>query len=175
VAVDLGTLKAYGKQQAEANGIPWNIFDRQINQESTWDPTAGWGRGPDLARGIAQIISIYHPGVDVWDPMASLAYAAQLDARELATYGSYELMLVAYNGGPGAIAAWRAGTPYGESTRYVNIIMGGGGGELPFDPGQILEPITTLLAPITKVFTDQPGLGLMVGLILGYWFFLRDD
>jgi len=104
-------------------GIDPNIFLRQINQESGFNPNAGSSAG---AMGIAQIVPKYHPGVNVNDPIASLNYAANLDKQLLQQYGGdYTRALVAYNGGGGAVNAWNSGAPYGESQRYINAILRG--------------------------------------------------
>ena len=65
---------------ATQSGIDPDIFALQINQESGFNPTAGSTAG---AQGIAQIMPQFHPGVDPWDPDASLNYAAQLMAGTL--------------------------------------------------------------------------------------------
>ncbi len=118
--------KPYAKEayQAALNaGIDPNIFLRQINQESGFNPNAGSSAG---AQGIAQIVPKYHPGVNTYDPVASLNYAANLDKQLLQQYGGdYTKALVAYNGGGGAVDAWNSGSPYGESQQYVNAILSG--------------------------------------------------
>jgi soluble lytic murein transglycosylase-like protein len=118
--------KPYAKEayQAAINaGIDPNIFLRQINQESGFNPNAGSSAG---AQGIAQIVPKYHPGVNTYDPIASLNYAANLDKQLLQQYGGdYTKALVAYNGGGGAVNAWNSGSPYGESQQYVNAILSG--------------------------------------------------
>ena len=82
-------------------GIDADIFVAQIGQESNFDPTAGSSAG---AQGIAQIIPKYHPGVDPWDPDASLNYAAQLMAGQLQNYGGdIRKALTAYHAGPGIL------------------------------------------------------------------------
>lgn len=119
-----GGFVDYARQAAQRAGIDPDLFVRQINQESGFDPTAG---SPAGARGIAQIVPKFHPGVDVTDPYASLDYAAKLMASHLKTYGGdISKALVAYNGGQGAVQAMNAGRPYQESQEYLNRILGGG-------------------------------------------------
>ena len=89
--------------QAAINaGIDPNVFLRQINQESGFNPNAG---SPAGAQGIAQIVPKYHPGVNTADPVASLNYAANLDKQLLTQYGGdyTKALSVAYNGGQGAV------------------------------------------------------------------------
>lgn len=117
-----GDLRAYARQAAERNGVDPNIFERQIDQESGFNPSAG---SPAGAQGIAQIVPQYHPGVDTSDPYASLDYAAQLMGQHLKTYGGdYRKALQAYNAGPGAVASGAADT-YGETNTYVGNILQG--------------------------------------------------
>lgn len=110
-------------QAANAAGLDPNIFLRQINQESGFNPNAGSSAG---AQGIAQIVPKYHPGVNTADPIASLNYAANLDKQLLTQYGGdYKSAMIAYNGGQGAVDAWNSGSPYAESQAYVNAILNG--------------------------------------------------
>src|SRR5262245_18275541 len=130
-----GTLVDYARQAAAREGIDPEQFVRQIRQESNFDPGA---RNPSGATGIAQIVPRYHPGVDPTDPYASLDYAARLMAQHKKTYGDDTEALIAYNGGHGAVQAYRAGTPYGESVAYTRAIL-----EAPSMP----EPVQTTSAP----------------------------
>lgn len=117
-----GDLREYARAAAQRNGIDPDIFVRQIDQESGFNPTAKSGAG---AQGIAQIVPKFHPGVDTSDPYASLDYAAQLDASHLKTYGSYEKMLAAYNAGGGAVEKYDGVPPFAETQTYVRNIMKG--------------------------------------------------
>src|SRR5262245_12972565 len=130
-----GTMVDYARQAAAREGIDPEQFVRQIRQESNFDPGA---RNPSGATGIAQIVPRYHPGVDPTDPYASLDYAARLMAQHKKTYGDDTEALIAYNGGHGAVQAYRAGTPYGESVAYTRAIL-----EAPSMP----EPVQTTSAP----------------------------
>jgi hypothetical protein len=132
VAIDPAVLRAYARSAAVANGIDPNIFERQINAESAFDPNAISNAG---AVGIAQILPSWHPNVDPTDPYASLDYAARLMRGYVAHFGSYQLALVAYNAGPGRLMP---GNPHylplatllsdsfggGETRRYVARILG---------------------------------------------------
>jgi len=153
---------AAARQAARAAGIDPDLFVRQINQESGFDPEAGSQAG---AQGIAQIVPRWHPGVDPWDPIASLRYAANWMRRLLAQYdGDWATALVHYNGGGGAVQQYLNGTPYAESRQYLTRILGGLGprvaeaAELPASyvaagqgggttvPSQAMERITSQLA-----------------------------
>jgi hypothetical protein len=132
VVIDPAVLRVYARSAAVANGIDPNIFERQINAESAFDPNAFSSAG---AVGIAQILPSWHPNVDPTDPYASLDYAARLMRGYLTYFGSYQLALVAYNAGPGRLMP---GNPSylplatllsdsfggGETKRYVTKILG---------------------------------------------------
>lgn len=86
---------------AKAVGIDPALFTAQIAKESSFNPTAVSPKG---ARGIAQIMPQYHPGVNPDDPEASLNYAAQLMSQYLKKYGGdARWALAAYNMGEGAV------------------------------------------------------------------------
>jgi hypothetical protein len=132
VVFDQAELRAYARGAAIANGIDPNIFERQINAESAFDPNAVSSAG---AVGIAQIVPSWHPNVDPTDPYASLDYAARLMRGYLTYFGTYQRALVAYNAGPGRLMP---GNPSylplatllsdsfggGETKRYVTKILG---------------------------------------------------
>lgn len=127
--VEGGGLREYARSAAQRAGIDPDLFERQIQQESNFDPNAG---SPAGAQGIAQIVPKWHPGVNPWNPTEALDYAANLMARHLQTYGGdISKALVAYNGGGGAVAQYEAGTPYEESQIYLRNILGGGGPPVP--------------------------------------------
>lgn len=136
----------YARQAAERHGIDPEIFVRQITQESGWNPRA---LSPAGAAGIAQIVPRWHPGVDPWDPWASLDYAARLMAGYLAQFGSYDLALAAYNAGPGNVDKYGGVPPFAETQRYVQIILGGaaaGGSQAPGGGGGAALLLLGLLA-----------------------------
>ncbi len=128
------------RSYATQAGIDPDIFVAQINQESGFDPVAGPSSGG--AMGIAQIIPRWHPGVDPWDPNASLQYAANLMAGHLGNYGGdIRKALTAYHAGPGNLqsavdlggADWesRMVEASGDAIGYANQaylmnILGGG-------------------------------------------------
>jgi hypothetical protein len=132
IVIDPATLRAYARRAAVENGIDPNIFERQINAESAFDPNAVSNAG---AVGIAQILPSWHPNVDPTDPYASLDYAARLMRGYLGYFGTYQKALIAYNAGPGRLMP---GNPHylplatllsdsfggGETKRYVARILG---------------------------------------------------
>ncbi len=119
--------RAIARQAAEKYGVNPDIFERQIDQESGFSPTARSSAG---ALGIAQVMPQYHPGVNPLDPMASLDYAARLMAGYLRDYGgSYALSLGAYNSGPGNVAKYGGVPPFEETQLYIRNILGQDGGQ----------------------------------------------
>jgi hypothetical protein len=116
-------LHAYARGAASRAGIDPATFERQIQQESGFNPVA---RNPSGATGIAQIVPQWHPGVDPTDPIASLDYAANLMAANVHKYGSYATALAAYNAGPGAVAQYGGVPPFPETQRYIAAILPGG-------------------------------------------------
>lgn len=129
-------LRAYARTAAVAAGADPDLFERQIQQESGFNPDAfNAGSG---ATGVAQIVSKFHPDVDPHDPIASLDYAARWMARLHEQYGSYRKALVAYNYGPGnldgadglhdGVINWdgRRDALPAETAHYLDVILGPG-------------------------------------------------
>lgn len=121
-------LRAYAREAAARNGIDGTNFERQIDQESGFNPAAH--NNASGADGLAQIVVRWHPAMagKTGDPYASLDYAAGLMRNHLAVYdGDWALALSAYNAGPGATAQGLAGKldgwPYAETVRYVANIL----------------------------------------------------
>ena len=118
--------------QAAVNaGIDPNLFERQINQESGYNP---WAVSPAGAEGIAQFMpaTASSMGVNPWDPTSALYGAANLMAQLSNQFGgNYAQALAAYNAGPGAVqyainaggGNWYAYLP-AETQNYVSVIMG---------------------------------------------------
>src|SRR5579884_2376430 len=110
---------------ARAYGVNPNVFLRQINHESGFNPNARSSAG---AVGIAQ----FEPktaagmGINPLDPRQALYGAAKLDAENLAKYHSYPLALAAYNAGGAAVDKYRGIPPFTETQNYVKAILGNG-------------------------------------------------
>ncbi len=119
------------QQDAWNMGISANIFVRQINQESGFNPFA---ISPAGAIGIAQFMpaTAASLGVNPYNPVDSLQGAARLMASYVRQYGGdYAKALSAYNAGPGTVAwavflggwNWRYYLPY-ETQNYIRVILG---------------------------------------------------
>lgn len=123
------SLREYARGAATRSGVDADRFERQIQQESGFDPNAH--NDASGADGIAQIIVRWHPDMagKTRDPIASLEYAAAWMGRLLAANnGSYPRALASYNWGPGNVAGWdgsRASLP-AETQRYIDVVLGPG-------------------------------------------------
>jgi len=148
-------LRDYALGAARRNGVPMDLFERQIAQESGFNPKAfNAGSG---ATGIAQIIPRWHPGVDASNPTASLDYAAQWMADLYRLYGSWRKALAAYNWGPGNVAEWdgRRETLPEETRHYLDVILGDGWPEPKVTPN--VPNVTPVVTPATNRVAYNPG------------------
>ena len=124
------------RQKAQKYGLIPEVFERQIEAESGFNPKAVSRSG---AQGIAQIMPTTAKGwgVNPLDPAAALEASAKNMAGYIKTYlggkkpstvtdpaklrEAYEKGLRAYNAGPGAVEASKQ---YAETNRYVQKIIG---------------------------------------------------
>ena len=123
--------RCMARQDATNHGISADLYERQINQESGFNPRAV---SPMGAIGIAQIMPSTAAGwhVDPWDPVASLSVAADHMHWYYQHYGyDYSKALSAYNAGTASTdsaiarygANWRVGLP-AETQYYILAIVG---------------------------------------------------
>lgn len=123
------------------HGIPDQLLGRLLYQESRFraDVIDGRVRGgglvegqpgwADAARGIAQIVPKWHPGVDPLDPVESIYYSAGYLRTLRREFGDWEKALAAYNWGWGRLEValaqhgenWLASAPT-ETRNYVSQI-----------------------------------------------------
>jgi len=104
-------------------GVPVELFDSLIVQESRYNPRA---LSPAGAIGMAQLM----PGTardlrvaDPWDAVENLRGGARYLRQQLDEFDAWHLALSAYNAGPGAVRRHRGTPPYRETTNYVRTIM----------------------------------------------------
>lgn len=129
------SLVALADQYADQIDLPREVAHRWVNQESRWNPRAFNAKSG--ASGIMQIIPRWHPGVDVWNPVSSMAYAFGWLSDLKERYGGWARAFAAYNWGPGNVEQWDGSSrTLPEETRtYLNVILqnwdvsGTGGGE----------------------------------------------
>jgi soluble lytic murein transglycosylase-like protein len=107
------------EEAAKEHGIDAEMLGSVIERESQFDPDAV---SPAGAAGIAQLVSRYHPDVDVSSPVASIRAAAKYLKANMKRFGDVPRALAAYNHGPTAIrsygADWRAKIPK-ETSDYL--------------------------------------------------------
>jgi hypothetical protein len=123
--------RAIARQKALKYKLLPEVFERQINAESGFNPKA---MSPAGARGIAQIMPATAAGwgVNPDDPIAALDAAAKNMSGYIKTYGGlttndpvkmragYEKGLQAYNAGPGSVGRYMPT----ETRNYIDKIVG---------------------------------------------------
>ena len=131
VAMQGTDYRSMARAAAARYGINPNLYERQIQQESGFNPNARSGVG---AIGIAQFMpaTAASMGVNPYDVASSLDGGARLMAQLSSQFGgNYAKALAGYNAGPGAVqsavsrggAAWISYLPY-ETQHYIRVIMG---------------------------------------------------
>lgn len=125
-------LRALAAQMAERYGLDPDIFVRQIQQESSFNPQARNRRTG--ATGLAQVMAAtaQDPGFGVTplrdrlDPVESLRFGAEYMAALLRKYdGDYSRALAAYNAGPTRVDEAGGIPAFEETQNYVARILGG--------------------------------------------------
>lgn len=104
-------------------GVPVELFDSLVVQESRYNPSA---RSTAGAMGLAQLM----PGTardlgvfNAWDVRQNLRGGARYLKAQLDEFGHWHLALSAYNAGPGAVRRHRGIPPYRETRNYVRTIL----------------------------------------------------
>jgi hypothetical protein len=120
----MADLRAVARAKAKKYGLDPGVFERQIQQESGFNPKI---RSPAGALGIAQIMPATARGwgVNPLNPSQALDAAARNMARYVQQFGSYEKALRAYNAGPGNVERSKS---FAETNNYVRTILGGSSG-----------------------------------------------
>ena len=110
---------------ATRNGIPPELFLRQIGAESSWNPDAV---SPAGARGLGQLMegTAKDLGVDPNDPIQNLDGSARYLKQQYDQFGDWGLALSAYNSGPANVQKYGGIPPFEETQNYVGKILGDG-------------------------------------------------
>ena len=160
-----GDLIDQTRQAAIKAGIDPDIFSRQINQESGFNPNAQSGAG---AQGIAQFMpgTAKGLGINPLDPGQALPAAANLMKSYLDKYGGdWSKALAAYNAGPGNVDQYGGVPPFGETQNYVKTILGGAQNvvQKAAETGQTAVNTAVQGVQSAVARTSQFGLGLSSG------------
>src|SRR5262252_1268137 len=160
-----GDLIDQTRQAASAAGIDPDIFARQINQESGFNPGAV---SPAGARGIAQFMpdTARGLGINPDDVAQALPAAANLMKSYLDKYGGdWGKALAAYNAGPGNVDQYGGVPPFGETQNYVKTILGGAQNvvQKAAETGQTAVNTAVQGVQSAVARTSQFGLGLSSG------------
>lgn len=118
-----GVYKPIAEAAARKYGIPTDLFNRLVQQESGWNPRAKSSAG---AIGLAQLMpaTARALGVNPHNPKQNLEGGARYLAKQYRKFGSWRLALAAYNAGPQAVAKYNGVPPYKETRNYVRKILG---------------------------------------------------
>ena len=118
-------LIQYARQMARKYGIDPELFVRQIQMESGFNPRAKSKAG---AVGIAQFMPSTAKGMGFTagvNPLLDLEMAAKLMVGHLRNNnGRYDLALAAYNAGQGNVNKYGGVPPFKETQNYVRNILG---------------------------------------------------
>jgi Transglycosylase SLT domain/NlpC/P60 family len=140
---------------AQQYGVDPGIFERQINQESGFNPKAVSSAG---AQGIAQFMPATARGVglaDPFEPYSALDAAARHMRENLdANGGRYDLALAAYNAGQGNVNKHGGVPPFDETRRYIATILGNERPVAPRAPAQTMpqavpQPVPQVPQPVS--------------------------
>jgi len=118
-----GVYKPMAEAAARKYGIPVDLFNRLVQQESGWNPRAKSHAG---AIGLAQLMPFTAKklGVNPHDPKQNLEGGARYLKQQYNKFRSWRLALAAYNAGPNAVTKYNGIPPYKETRNYVKKIMG---------------------------------------------------
>jgi soluble lytic murein transglycosylase-like protein len=119
--------RCMARADAVQAGIDPDLFERQINMESGFNPNAYSSAG---AEGISQFepSTAQGLGINPYDPVQALRGAAQLMASYNAKYGDYKMALAAYQCGTGCLQSAMRNCSYwyycvpSSTQRYINVI-----------------------------------------------------
>lgn len=126
LAAEARRARYYGVMAAAAceAGVPTNLFDALVTQESGYNPMA---LSPKGAVGLSQLMpdTAARLGVgNAWDVVQNLRGGARYLRRHLDEFRRYDLALGAYNAGPGRVRRFGRVPAFRETLMYVGAILG---------------------------------------------------
>ncbi len=124
---DRAALKGLVTDAATKYGIPADLADRWVQQESSYNPKAKSKKG---ALGLTQLMDATaktYGVTDPTDPAQNVEGGAHYLSDLHAKYGDWSKALAAYNAGPDAVDKAGGVPDYPETQAYVKAIMGGDG------------------------------------------------
>lgn len=127
-------------QTAQKYGIDPDLFVRQIQAESAFNPAAVSSAG---AIGLGQLMpaTAKELGVDPTDPVQNLEGSARYMKQLLGRYdGNQTLALAAYNAGMGNVDKAGGVPNFKETQNYIAKIMGSNMAQQPTQPQQPQQP-----------------------------------
>lgn len=104
--------KEYARPRAEAKGLHWPTYEKQIQQESGWEHWRADGSvksSPTGSMGLGQLNSKFYPESDWRDPYRNIDKSLDLMAGYVQKFGTYRKALAAYNWGPGNVGGYTDG------------------------------------------------------------------
>ena len=157
-------------QTAQKYGIDPDMFVRQIQAESAFNPAAVSSAG---AIGLGQLMpaTAKELGVDPTDPVQNLEGAARYMKQQLDRFGDPALALAAYNAGPSRVAEAGGIPNIAETQNYVAKVLGTKGGTKMAQPQQPQGLLSGLLGGqgiggalgLSDDFRDRLKMGLLLG------------
>lgn len=110
---------------SQRHGVPTSLIHAVIAKESGYNPKVTSRR---RARGLMQVTpeTARHFGVGdskrLYDPQTNIDTGTAYLKSLLATYGTVDEALAAYNAGPGNVKKYRGVPPFKETRRYVKDV-----------------------------------------------------
>jgi len=116
-------LAHYVEEHAASHGVDPRLVRAVIQAESAWDREA---RSRTGAMGLMQLMpetAVELAVADPWEEGENIRGGTAYLARQIASFGSMELALAAYNAGPGAVKRYGGIPPFAETREYVRRVL----------------------------------------------------
>ena len=162
----MDNYRTIARQYANEFGIPVDLFMRQIQAESAWNPAAV---SPAGAIGFGQLMpaTAQELGVDIMNPQQNLYGAAKYLRQMHDRFGDWRLALAAYNAGPGRVEQYGGIPPFKETQNYVSSILderdvrGGPRMSTSNSPQSIADDAMSALGMRGREMPQQQPMGLL--------------